>query len=400
MSEIDFTGVGPSLARRTNRFCRTGLAVAWLVLTAAGAIAADTTTNATRQPQPARWLLVVDTSASMAQRAQALEGVLGELLLSGIDGQIKAGDQLGIWTYNQELSAGIAPMQNWIPARSNIIAGRSSRFIGRQKYENQPHIEKVIPELNRIMKESRQLTVLIFSDGAQDIVGTPFDAAINAAYAKQRSDLARTRMPLVTVLRAERGKFIGQNVSFAPWPIEFPPFPPEPKPIETPKPAMKSIVISGGPKETVPATNSFTVSTTPNATTNVPVAEVKPVPLVPVEPAPIVEPVVPAPLLETNSTSAAKPVEMGRVEVPQPMPDEPAPSEVEQPVPAPVAVAPAPVSASEPGRTGALSTQKWLIILGMGCMWVAIVIALVLVRRSRHAHAASLITRSFDRNQQ
>lgn len=405
MSEIAFTAsVERELLRRAYGIIRLWLASTWLALAAIATAAAPSPTNSVSHPQPARWLLVVDTSAVMAQRAQALEGVLGELLLSGINGQMQAGDELGIWSYNKELFAGIAPMQIWDPARSNVIAGRSSRFIGRQKFEGQPHIETVIPELNRVMKESRRLTVLIFSDGAQNISGTPFDAAINAAYAKHRADLARTRMPLVTVLRSERGNYLGQTVSFAPWPIEFPPFTPEPEttPPLTPKQPMKSIVIGAGTKETIPATNTLVISNAPTATPHTPVAEVQPVAMIPVQPTPKVEPVVPTPLPETNPAAPAKPVELSSVAlpVPQPAPVAPAPAVEAVPVvPAPATVAPAPLPADEANQPRTAGRKKWLLILGAGCMWVAIVIALVLVRRSRRPNAASLITRSFDRNQ-
>lgn len=404
MSEIAFNGgTERALLHGMRKNYRQWLAAIALVLAGASVVAATPATNAPAPPQPARWLLVVDTSAAMEKRAQAMEGVIGELLLSGINGQMQPGDQLGVWTYNKELFAGIAPMQTWDPGRSNIIAGRSSRFVGRQKFQDRARLEVVIPELNRVAKESRQLTVLLFSDGSQKITGTPFDEAINEACAQRQPDLAQTRMPLVTVLRAERGHYIGQTVSFAPWPIEFPPFSPEPdsKPAAPSKPVepMKSIIIGGAAKPAAPATNVLPETTSVVRTNVLTIAPVEPLTVVPVQPTPTVEPAPPAPAPKPEAGApASPPIELAQT---PPPPATPAPHEtlVAPPTPPPAPIAAAPAAVVEPVKTSALGPRKWLLILGIGCMWVAIVLALIWVRRSRRAQSASLITRSFDRNQ-
>jgi len=383
------------------------LVCVWVACVTAPFVSPAATTNATRRPQPERWLIVVETSSKMEKRAKALEGAIGDLLASGMNGELKEGDQIGIWTYNKKLFAGVAPMQTWIPAQSNKIAGRSAHFIGGQKFQSKPNLDNVVPELNRLAKASRKMTILLISDGSQKFSGTPFDDAINAAYASFQPSLEKTRMPLITVLRSERGEYIGQSVSFAPWPIEFPPFKLE----ADPKPATSSAkktgektksIIIGTPKPTAPATNVLIISpktTAAPGSTN----EVKPVPAVSLEPTPIVDTVQPKPV----STSATKPiaptpisVEPAKTSAPPVRPAAPAPVTVAPPTtPSTAAVAPTPAANPQPKRGSGLSKQKWLLILGMGCLWVAIVIALVMVRRSRRPQTASLITRSFDRNQ-
>ena len=347
------------------------------------ASAAGSATNAPTRPQPDRWLLIADTSAAMKNRAAAMEGVIGELLLSGMNGEMKPGDELGLWTFNKELAAGVAPMQIWEPARSNIIAGRSSRFIGRQEFKDKARLEKVMTELPRVINGSRRLTVLIFSDGAQKISGTPFDDAINAAYAQHQPALAKTRMPLVTVLRSERGKYIGHSVSFAPWPIEYPPFAEEPKP-PTPAPAP----VATKPAE--PRKSIIITSPKKPDSTNV---LVEPVPVVSPAPAPVVTPVEPAPApTPTPEPEPAVVTVPEKAVVEQPV--EPAPALAATNAPTPVA-APTP----PPATVETVSARKWPLILGIGCMWVAIVAAWFLSRRSRRTHAASLITRSLDQEQ-
>lgn len=358
-----------------------------------------------KKTQPARWLLIVDTSSAMERRAKAVEGVVGELVASGMNGQIHPGDELGIWTFNQELHAGVAPLQTWQPAHSNSIAGHLVAFLAQQKYQGKANFQPVLAELGRLVPVSRQLTVLVLADGSQPIAGTPFDAAINASYEKTRSELTKTRMPLVTVLRVHHGKYIGQNVSFAPWPVEFPPFPPEP-PVTESRPATsaalpatvtaKPIIIHGEPKP-VESTNPITAPLAPAP--SLPLVAANPAPVVTVEPAPTAQPVVEAPAAPpaVSPPSAAQPSAE-----PGPTPVAPAPTAT-PPAAAPVAPSPSPAVAPEavpPATTAAVDTvtvRKWPLILGIGCFWVAIMVALVLARRARRNAPTSYITRSIDR---
>ena len=361
--------------------------------------AAEPAGNAADRPQPERWLLIVDTSSAMEKRAKAVEGVVGELLVSGMNGQMKPGADLGIWTYNKELYAGIAPMQTWEPARSNVIAGRSVSFLSKQSYRSKSQMEPVLAELARVTADSRQLTVVWLSDGSQKMTGTPFDDLINAAYAKYRPSLAKTRMPLVTVLRAYHGKVIGQNISVSPWPIEFPSFPVEVektnasvKPVVAKAEPVKSIFISREPEKTNPApVNAIELHAT----------EIKLRP--PPEPAlfeaatnPAVVP--PAIISTPPATTVAEPALMP---APAVKPPELKPAEVVAPaVPAPKILTPKVAAPTPPilATTEISPARNWPLFLGIVFLGAALIAALVLARRARRPKPISLITRSFDRD--
>jgi len=357
--------------------------VTCLVSLAGRAARAESPAAQVKPPEPARWLLVVDTSAAMERRGQAVEGVLGDLLVSGMNGELKPGDEIGIWTFNKELSAGVAPLQTWEPAKSNLITGRTVNFLGQQPYRNKSRLSVFLNDLPPVVETSRRLTVVLFSDGSGTVTNTPFAAALNAAYAEQLPAVAKTRMPLVTVLRSEHGKFIGHSVTLAPWPIVFPPFAEEPKvePVATkaepPKPAVASreIHISATKPKSEPVSDPAVVA-------------------VPVEPQ-IPPATNPAPV------STAAPVQTN-LPVPAPAPVAVAPTVATPPAPAPVpapevaAAKPVvlPIAAVEPDNSLA---RKWPLLVGLGFMVGAVVIALILVRRARRSSATSLITRSFDR---
>lgn len=350
------------------------------------------------RPQPARWLLVVDTSAAMTRRAEAVEGAVGELLVSGMNGQMQPGDELGVWTFDKELHTGELPRQVWDPGHSNRFAGTVVNFLKSRVYRDAAHLETVLNILPRLVGQSDRLTVVLLSDGAEKMSGTPFDGPINAAYAEHQAELLHTRLPLATVLRSYHGRFIGHGVSFTPWPLEYPAFPGETKPVASamppvestaakPAPAAQPIIIKGPEK-------------LPELAAHTPVAKVEPVaplPLATAQPVPVVQPVEPVPTppvaapepaptnepAATIPASATPPANPAAATAPTVVP-------VATPAPTPtVAVAPAPVA-------GTIAARKWPLILGIGFMWIAVIVALILARRARRANASSLITRSFD----
>src|SRR5215469_15633102 len=60
-----------------------------------------------------RWLLVYETTSSMRHRTNGVLAETEDLLNSGMHGLIRAGDTLGIWTFNDSLHTGEAPLQMW-----------------------------------------------------------------------------------------------------------------------------------------------------------------------------------------------------------------------------------------------------------------------------------------------
>jgi hypothetical protein len=208
-------------------------------------------------PSSRRWLLVVETSKSMQRRADAALGIVQDLLRSGLNGQLQAGDTLGLWTFNEDLHAGRFPLQTWSPQAQKDITQRTMTFLKAQKYENQPRFSKVFPALSRVINDSELITVILISSGDDKIQGTPIDGRINEYYQQWRGQLQKARMPFVTVLRARYGQLADCVVNIPPWPLQLPRLdsemrgaetaqenPPEAAP-KTPPPAVPPLIISG-----------------------------------------------------------------------------------------------------------------------------------------------------------
>lgn len=382
-------------AHRGRVMCQLGatLGLVWLT---SGLVAQTPTpaTNASARPVAERFLLIVDTSAAMQKRSANVERVVGNLFADGIGGQLHRGDTIGVWTYTDALHAGQFPLQRWTPQTSTAIAKNIVEFLRVRKYEKTSRLAPVMAQLTNVVADSDKITILLVSDGEQVLTGTPYDAQIATTYRNRAADQRKQKMPFVTVLRAVKGKFTGFTVNTPPWPVEFPSFPPEPKPVvEVPAPKAKPEAKPAPPPEVKP--------------------EPRPVPKVEVTPEPQIAspPVLPAtnPLPVTN----AQPVPS--VSVPEITPPVRAIAVDTSPPPA----SPPALSNPPPGLAVRLATPKAdpgvqpagvipsaetrsfpLLLLGAGLVLLLGIVAGVFFwqLRARSKPRASLITRSIDRD--
>ena len=223
-----------------------------------------------------RYLLVVETSRAMQRRSAGIIAAVKDLLESSMSGQLRRGDTLGVWTFNQQLYAGRFPLQQWSPESQRTVVMRVLAFLQEQNYEHQAALPLVMPTLDRLIKQSPFITVILISDGGQKIHGTPFDAAINKSYDTWEKEQEKARMPLLTILRAQAGRLNAYSVNAAPWPVEMPPLPkelleakvqkkeaappaPAPKP---PPPVGPSLYLSGRKTQPAGSSNSAALLTT------------------------------------------------------------------------------------------------------------------------------------------
>src|SRR5437773_779757 len=107
-----------------------------------------------------RFLLILDTSRDMQGRADGTLQAMQELLASGMGGQLRRGDTIGVWTFNEEHKAGQFPLQRWSPETHRSVGMRILNFLRDQKYEKRANIDKVLPEMERVIKDSEFITVI------------------------------------------------------------------------------------------------------------------------------------------------------------------------------------------------------------------------------------------------
>jgi len=187
-----------------------------------------------------RYLFIFDTSADMKKRLPAVQAEVNELMSSAMGGQLRAGDSLGVWTFDKDLKTGQFPLRHWKAEDAVTIASNINQFVGKQHYGNSTRFNALQPQLNQVIQISARLTVLIFCDGEDEIKWTPYDASINQVIAQRQSGQKKARQPIVLVLRSQFGQYAGCAINFPPGLVtlpEFPPLPAPPAPAKTPPPA-------------------------------------------------------------------------------------------------------------------------------------------------------------------
>jgi hypothetical protein len=333
-----------------------------LALILAGA--ARAATNAPTGPQPERWLMVVDVSSSMKNRAPAVREAVATLLDSSMNGQLLEGHEIGMWTFNDELHTDMDVMK-WMDFRTNAIKHRLLTHLDAQKYGRQSSFDETIENLKAVVADSRRLTLILFSDGDELFPGTPYEAAI-AEFFKSNRDKARSgKVPIITVLRGSRGEWAGLAQSHPPWPVTFPDFPPEPASTAAPAnpPSARRPVIVAEPLVVRgPDPLSKEIEEKGLATNSKNLVLQKPA-----QPPPPAEPVI------TNVPATAGAGESSDTSPPQPV---------------------EPINAEPQSRPLGL-----VVVATVGLLSIAVVAALLLRRRVSSRQRTSLITRSMNSGQ-
>jgi hypothetical protein len=176
-----------------------------------------------------RFLFIVETSKAMRRNLDATRTCVEASLIRSISGQIRAGDTIGVWTFDSELHTGVFPMQRWSPEARAYLAETTSAFLKQQRCRGKASLSEVLPEMFNVIENSDVITVLLFSEGSQPMQGTPFDDTINQIYEQHRSELKDANVPFVTVLQARGGKIVKCTIDSAASPVSISALPPLPE---------------------------------------------------------------------------------------------------------------------------------------------------------------------------
>ncbi len=178
---------------------------------------------------PNRFLFIFDTSADMKDRVKAEQFEVTQLLVTSMNGELHEGDSIGVWTFDQTLHAGQFPLATWSPDNANEIAESLNKFLREEHYSKGTSFAALEPVLNTVIKNSPRLTVIIFSDGEDNIQWTPYNEGINQMFAQRKDNQAKARQPFVLVVRLQLGQYVGCTMNFPPGMLNLPDFPPLPR---------------------------------------------------------------------------------------------------------------------------------------------------------------------------
>jgi hypothetical protein len=168
-----------------------------------------------------RYLFIVETSRAMQPRARGVFDAIKHALDSSLNGQIHQGDLVGIWTFNEVVYQELFPTQVWSQPTQLAFAVRLPTFADPELYQRRARLDKVVPEMLKVIAGSDNVTTILISTGDGVMQGTPFDTQINSAWKEWYDELEGIHMPLQTVIRASAGQPIDWFTTPAPRPIDL-----------------------------------------------------------------------------------------------------------------------------------------------------------------------------------
>jgi hypothetical protein len=338
--------------------------------------------NAPAQPtRPQRWLFIFDLSPAMQKRLPATEAVLKDFFTTAAGGQLREGDSIGVWTFDQKLHAGQFPLVNWNPNFATALTTNLTGFLRSQKFTDDSRLAAVQPALGSVVASSERLTLVIFCAGESEITATPYDRGINQNFLDGRAERKKSRQPFVVLIRARAGKYLGCTVNYPPGAINLPPFPvPPPVAPPTPTPVVAAVVKPAPvlvPDLVIVGTNVGAAASKPVEARNIVAVATKSAPA-------LVSHIPPAKTVAPLSNSVAS----NMVPATNPVAP-PTPAKVTTPVAAPV------TNASATATTDATGAQtRRLVHLGIGLL-AAVAVLMVMVRAGRRPRG-SLISSSME----
>lgn len=199
---------GPAFSRTPRRF-----SISIFGLIAFLACSAWAQKPGVKPPPQYAVLFVVDISLPMAREKEAIADTLFNLIRTGLTDNLRPGDRLGVWTFNERVYSSRFLPESWTPERGEIIADRVARYLRSLRFEKQSRPNKAVTEILRTAKASKSLTVFMLSNGDTPVVGTPFDRTLNLLYQEYRVELQRAGKPFVTKLTVNHGQFVSWDVS-------------------------------------------------------------------------------------------------------------------------------------------------------------------------------------------
>ncbi|HEY3913033.1 MAG TPA: hypothetical protein VGN61_00995 [Verrucomicrobiae bacterium] len=368
-----------------------------------------------------RFLFVIDTSSAMRSRTNGIEQAVVGLLKSNMHDQLRKGDTIGLWTYNDILHDEF-PRQVWSDQNKGTIIFDVERYLHHEHYEKRAHLDKILSAVGQVIQASERLTIIFVNEGSQPIRGTPFDDEINGLQKEQFREFRNGHLPMVTVLVARNGEVYDYSVDL-PTEIKIPKTAVDLPPPPTNAPATNIVVAPPPPPEphrrieiVMHGTNTVTSSdleanTPPAKASNIVMAGTPPPvsapsnPVVlptpfpksqPVQPV-IATPVVAVPVPSNPSPASLKPAPVAGLPAPNPTPPVAVQSEpVAPPVASPLPP-PAPALATVPAAS--TGQQVALFVIAISLLTIAVVLVIFLIRRSRGNSQSSPISRPADRGQ-
>jgi len=203
-----------------------------------GALNADT--DRPRTMEGNRFLFVVETSATSSRLDHGGRQALVDLIYTGVYGQMRTGDTFGLWSFNEQVFAGVYPMQTWDSENTMELASNAGQFLKGQRYHKKGRFEPVVQEVLGLVRGIKDVNIFIISDSETRPPADAFGPAFDREYAENIARLPNTKTPLITTIVGRNGSISNWLVTVGSEPIRLPAFAILPR--VAPKPAAPATV--------------------------------------------------------------------------------------------------------------------------------------------------------------
>ncbi len=271
-----------------------------------------------------RFLFIVDTSAGMKPLELPLRETLFDLIYSGARGTMTNGDTYGVWLVGDQTDTSF-PMETWRAKFAVEMGAKVVTHVKDHGFKGRANLAPTLVDVNRIVKNVEDLTVILISNGETPLTGTPFDEAINGRVRELSPEMKLKKATVNTVLVAQEGKFVAWALNSPQFLVEIPLVAPRSRPVKVELPVAAPVaVVKSAPATALPrvASNPIIITkesvaeerrsyvssaTTTNKPAEVPVAIVA-TNVVPPAPALVSNAVVNVATNQTNTIAHAAPV--------------------------------------------------------------------------------------------
>jgi hypothetical protein len=165
-----------------------------------------------------RYVFVVDTSATANGHKQAIINAITTRITAEFEGQVRAGEQFAIWTYDTTLATNRYLPITWNPKKKAAICKSLATALQDQGFYGEGRLDRVMRNIAQATRGCEFVAVAFVNDAVGGIGGTPFDQKINQAYAQAAQGGSRPSL-FVTTLLVRNGRVIGwsvETVGFSP----------------------------------------------------------------------------------------------------------------------------------------------------------------------------------------
>lgn len=254
----------------------------WIVITLlCGMVAASAAPSEPPKPTGNRYLLVVDTSSAMGKLEHGGRQAVFDLIHSGLQEMMRPGDTFGVWTFQEEVYAGVFPIQVWNPAERVALASRVGTFLKGHPYKGKARLDAAFSRVMTLVRGVKDVNIIfVCSPNAQTKDLGPFPA-----WEQQAPRAKKAKKPVIIGMAALDGQIAHRSIVIEGDPLDLPVPPPQlaitnspPLIVITnaaPKVARAPIIMQG-PQKPQPGeapANTNAVAEAPPATNNVAVAQ-------------------------------------------------------------------------------------------------------------------------------